>query len=133
MRTPIREGILALGLWLTVPMALAYSPLDWSVTISSGMPPPPVVRYEPVPMARPGQVWVRGYWNWGGQAYVWVPGHWVSARVGQVYVQPAWREGPDGWQLRRGGWHRGGPEFYEGPGRGGPGHCPPGHRKKGEC
>lgn len=140
MRKTIRQSMLAgsialsLVLSLAAPVSQAQSALDWSVTISSGMPPPPVMRYEPMPVARPGYVWVQGYWNWNGGGYVWVPGRWLVARAGYVYVQPAWREGPNGWDLRRGGWHRGGPDFYDDgyPGRG-RGHCPPGHRKKGEC
>ncbi len=132
-RQSITPSLVGIALLLSAPLSLAQSPLDWSVTISSGMPPPPVVRYEPVPVARPGHVWVQGYWNWHGGGYVWMPGHWVVARTGYVYVQPAWREGPRGWDLRRGGWHRGGHGYDHGyPGRG-PGHCPPGHRKKGEC
>lgn len=139
MRKPITAMMMSLGLLSVAPMSMAQSALDWSVTISSGMPPPPVVRYEPVPVARAGAIWVQGYWNWNGGAYVWLPGHWVMSRPGYLYVQPAWREGPRGWELRRGGWHRGehgrgydgeyGPRYGEGP----PSHCPPGHRKKGEC
>ncbi len=129
----ITQVIAGASLLLSAAFSFAQSALDWGVTISSGMPPPPVVRYEPMPGARPGHVWVQGYWNWHGGGYVWVPGHWVVARAGYMYVQPAWREGSHGWDLRRGGWYRGG-HGYEGghPGRG-PGHCPPGHRKKGEC
>ena len=111
----------------------AQSALDWSVTISSGMPPPPVLRHEPVPVARPGQIWAQGYWDWNGAGYVWIPGHWVVARAGYTYVQPAWREGSHGWDLRRGGWHRGAPDFDEGAAGHGATHCPPGHRRKGEC
>ena len=137
MRTPIKTLLIAASLLAVSPVSLAQSALDWSVTITSGMPPPPVVRYEPVPVARPGAVWVQGYWNWHGGGYVWMPGHWVTARPGYLYVQPAWREGPRGWELRRGGWHRGhGSRGHDGYGyhdRGGPPHCPPGHRKKGEC
>lgn len=98
--------------------------ISWGVTISSGMPPPPAVRYEPVPAPRASQVWVQGFWNWSGGNYVWVPGHWVAARPGYVYGQPQWVQGPNGWVLK-GGWK-------SGPG-GGPGHCPPGQRKKGNC
>ena len=111
----------------------ANSALDWSVTISSGMPPPPVLRYEPMPVARPGHLWVQGFWDWNGVAYVWVPGRWIIARAGYSYVQPAWREGPHGWDLRRGGWHRSGPDFDDRSSGRGAGHCPPGHRRKGEC
>ncbi len=100
--------------------------VSWGVTISSGFPPPPV-RYEPMPPPRPAHVWLEGYWGWNGGAYVWVPGRWARERPGYVYSQPQWREGPNGWQLQPGGW-RG----HQGP-QGGPGHCPPGQRKKGNC
>ena len=138
MRTTINGLMMALSLLVAAPFGMAQSALDWSVTVSSGMPPPPMVRYEPVPVARPGAVWVQGYWNWNGGGYIWIPGRWETARVGFMYVQPAWREGPRGWELRRGGWYRGerhrdyDHQDYDGP-YGGPGHCPPGHRKKGEC
>ncbi len=110
--------------------------VSWGVTISSGMPPPPVVRYEPVPPPRPSYVWVQGYWGWNGSAHVWIPGRWEAARPGYVYVQPAWRQAPGGWELHQGGWRTKGPRAqgpYVDHGPGGPGHCPPGHRKKGEC
>lgn len=110
--------------------------ISWGVTISSGMPPPPAVRYEPPPPPRPAYVWLQGYWGWSGVAYVWVPGRWEAARPGYVYVQPRWQQVPRGWQLQQGGWRvaeSGGPGRDFDRGRGGPGHCPPGHRKKGEC
>jgi hypothetical protein len=105
----------------------ADSDANWSVTISSGMPPPPVVRHEPAPPSRPSSIWVQGYWGLNGNAYVWVPGRWERARPGYVYVQPQWHEGAGGWEFRQGGWREG--SVY----RDGPGHCPPGHRRKGEC
>ncbi len=33
--------------------------ISWGVTISSGMPPPPAVRYEPMPAPRPLNVWIQ--------------------------------------------------------------------------
>jgi len=111
----------------------AHSALDWSVTISSGMPPPPVLRHEPMPLAWPGHLWIQGFWDWNGVAYVWVPGRWVVARAGYSYVQPAWRESPHGWDLRRGGWHRRGQDLNNGSPAHRAGHCPPGHRRRGEC
>ncbi len=114
----------------------ADSDIQWGVTISSGMRPPPVVRHEPVPPPRPAFVWVQGYWGWNGNAYVWLPGRWEPARPGYVYVQPNWQQGPRGWELHQGGWHAQGPHHAErghGRERGGPDNCPPGHRRKGEC
>ncbi len=116
-----RLAILGLLLAAALPAAHAGPDISWGVTISSGMPPPPV-RYEPMPAPRAGYVWVEGYWNWNGGAYVWVPGRWTRARSGYEYAQPHWQEGPKGWELHRGGWKRGGA-----------GHCPPGQRKKGNC
>ncbi len=107
--------------------------IQWGITISSGGMPPPAVRYEPLPPPRPSHVWVQGYWAWDGNDYRWVPGRWERARAGYVYVQPAWRQSPEGWEFRQGGWQGGEGlrrDRDDGPGRG---HCPPGHRKKGDC
>ena len=39
-----------------------------------GAPPPP--QQEFIPMAPgPNYYWVRGYWNWGGYQWQWVPGY----------------------------------------------------------
>ncbi len=111
---------------LSAPMAQADPNISVGVTITSGLPPPPVVRHEPVPAPRAAQIWIQGYWGWNGNAHIWIPGRWEASRPGYVYVQPEWREGPNGWELHRGGWKGGG-------GGGGPGHCPPGQRKKGNC
>lgn len=137
-----RPAIAGLLLAAALSSAHAGPDIQWGVTISSGMPPP--VRYEPMPPPRGGYVWVEGYWNWNGGAYVWVPGHWLRARTGYVYAQPRWQEGPRGWELHRGRWQRGGHGHHDHDDRGyrerdghgdhgGPGHCPPGQRKKGHC
>jgi len=72
-------------------------------------PPPPgavvVVREPPrerveVIVASPGPryVWVRGFWRWERNDYVWVPGRWVIPERGfHKWV-------PGHWQHRRGGW-----------------------------
>ncbi|MCE2867396.1 MAG: YXWGXW repeat-containing protein [Burkholderiaceae bacterium] len=110
---------------------LAEPSIQWGVTISSGGPPPPVVRYEPLPPPRPAHVWVHGYWAWDGNDYRWVPGRWERARVGYVYVQPEWIQSPEGWQFRQGGWQGGkGRDREDSHKRD---HCPPGHRRKGDC
>ena len=68
---------------------------------------PPPARYEAVPAARRGYVWVPGYWNGRGRRHVWTAGHWERARKGYNYVQPNWIERDNRWQLNRGGWCRG--------------------------
>ena len=110
---------------------LAEPSIQWGVTISSGGAPPPAVWYEPPPPPRPAHVWVRGYWAWDGSDYRWVPGRWERARVGYVYVQPEWMQGPQGWQFRQGGWQDDqGRDREDSHKRD---HCPPGHRRKGDC
>ncbi|MFY7930317.1 MAG: YXWGXW repeat-containing protein [Oligoflexus sp.] len=110
---------------------LAEPSIQWGVTISSGGAPPPVVRYEPLPPPRPAHVWVHGYWAWDGNDYRWLPGRWERARVGYVYVQPEWIQSPEGWQFRQGGWQGGkGRDREDSHKRD---HCPPGHRRKGDC
>lgn len=68
---------------------------------------PPPARYEAVPAARRGYVWVPGYWNGRGHRHIWTRGHWERARNGYNYVQPNWIERDNRWQLNRGGWRRG--------------------------
>lgn len=68
----------------------AYGPA-YSTTIYAAPPsPPPRIEYRGLPPG-PGQVWVDGYWNWGGSRYLWVPGRWSAQRPSQ-----AW--GPQFWQ-----------------------------------
>lgn len=121
-------GFFAINAMFFCSNVFAEPNISWGVTITGGTPPP-VIRQEPVPPPRAGQVRIQGYWGWQGGAHVWVPGHWERARVGYVYVDPVWREGPQGWELHGGGWQRG----AQGPDQRGGGHCPPGQRKKGNC
>ena len=83
---------------------------------------PPKPRYERTPRARPGYVWVPGYWNWRGQRHEWVAGSWMRARPGYVYAQPRWIERDGRWLMEQGRWERPGrdrdrdgvPDRYEG-------------------
>jgi hypothetical protein len=68
---------------------------------------PPPSRTEVIPAARPGYLWVPGYWDWRGRRHVWVGGTWVRARPGYAYANPAWVEDGGRWRLNRGGWNRG--------------------------
>jgi len=67
---------------------------------------PPPAYYEAVPAARPGWVWVPGYWDWRGHRHHWIAGHWVRARHGHVYHGPRWHYYDGGWRLTRGEWRR---------------------------
>jgi hypothetical protein len=68
---------------------------------------PPAARYEAVPAARRGYIWVPGYWNARGNRHVWRAGHWERSRAGYSYMQPNWVERDNRWQLDRGRWNRG--------------------------
>ena len=68
---------------------------------------PPPVRYEPLPSARLGYVWSRGFWNWNNNQHVWVGGAWMRERPGYVYAQPRWVNSGDRWVLQQGAWARG--------------------------
>jgi len=68
---------------------------------------PPPVYYEPVPAARPGFVWVPGYWDWRATRYHWMTGHWVRARPGYVYYAPRYYHCGGRWHVAHGGWRRG--------------------------
>jgi hypothetical protein len=65
---------------------------------------PPVAKYESVPAARRGYVWMPGYWNFNGRRHVWVKGQYERARPGYAYQRAEWRQGRRGWELDRGGW-----------------------------
>jgi hypothetical protein len=68
---------------------------------------PPAPRYEVVPVARPGHVWVRGHWQWQGNQYAWVPGRFVTARAGYVYREPQWVQRGGSWVMVGNTWERG--------------------------
>jgi hypothetical protein len=86
---------------------------------------PPEPRYERIPRARHGYVWVPGYWNWRGNRHEWVRGTWMPERPGYVYAQPSWRQRDGQWYLEQGRWeearrhgrdrdHDGVPDRFEG-------------------
>jgi hypothetical protein len=87
----------------------AFMPIQASaqpgVNVIIGAPPP--LRYERIPDARRGYVWVNGYWRWNGHRHLWMRGHWVRERHGHYYRHPEWREGGGSWRFDRGGWERG--------------------------
>ena len=68
---------------------------------------PPAPRVEVVPVARAGQVWVRGHYVYRGNQYAWVPGHFVRARAGYVFQEPRWVQRNGAWVMTGGTWARG--------------------------
>jgi hypothetical protein len=67
-------------------------------------PPPPYETVGVAPVA--GQVWINGYWGWGGNRHVWVPGRWEAPRAGHSYVPHTWVREGRGWRQQPGYWRR---------------------------
>ncbi len=67
---------------------------------------PPAPRYEVVPVARPGYVWVRGHWQWSNGRYYWMRGRWIVQRQGYAYRPGRWVQMSDGrYRWYPGGWY----------------------------
>jgi hypothetical protein len=61
---------------------------------------PPPLRVETV-IARPapGHVWARGYWDWDGDSWAWVPGRWAVGPTRAASWLPArYERVTSGWQ-----------------------------------
>jgi hypothetical protein len=67
---------------------------------------PPPLRVEPVPVLRPGQVWVPGHWRWDGREYNWIAGHYSARRSGYVWAPARWVQVGGRWEYREGTWVR---------------------------
>ncbi|MFG1397150.1 twin-arginine translocation signal domain-containing protein [Roseixanthobacter pseudopolyaromaticivorans] len=69
---------------------------------------PPAPRREARPLARPGYVWVPGYWMWSSRSrrYVWVSGRWERNRPGFRHVGPQWVHRGGEWVFIPGRWVR---------------------------
>lgn len=68
---------------------------------------PPAPQYEVVgvpPVV--GQIWIGGYWGWGGGRHNWVPGRWSAPRPGHGWVPHQWQRSGNGWRLNPGHWQR---------------------------
>jgi hypothetical protein len=95
---------LASGAALVALAACAPLPPMGAVFVRVGPPP---YQEEVVAVAPgPGYVWVRGYWEWGGAAYYWVPGRWVAPPYRGARGQAGrWRHHRQGWYWVPGRWH----------------------------
>ena len=83
------------------------APAFSQVGVYIGTPPPPL-RYEvPPPAPGPDFAWVDGFWNWGGNRYVWVPGRWDRRPYpGAYWSHPHYDHYDRGWQAHEGHWDR---------------------------
>jgi hypothetical protein len=90
---------------ITAVATLASVPAFAQAVIIAPSPPPPM-RTEVVPVARPGYVWDGGHWRWAGRGYEWVPGHWRPVRVGAHWVPGHWVQRGPNWRWIEGHWAR---------------------------
>jgi len=67
---------------------ISISPPGLDVRIVTRRPPP--LRYERrIPSPGRGYVYVKGFWNWDGNSWQWVPGRWDRPAVADAYWIPA--------------------------------------------
>jgi hypothetical protein len=98
-RTLILSLCLASGAMLAPVMASAGVGID--ITIA-----PPAPQVEVVPGPRAGYVWAPGFWEWRGNAHVWVPGRYIAARPGWRWVPDRWEQHGERWHHNVGHWER---------------------------
>jgi hypothetical protein len=69
---------------------------------------PPPDRVEMIVGAPGGEfVWMRGYWRWERNDYVWVPGRWVRPERGyHKWVPGHWKQSRHHWYWIEGHWAR---------------------------
>ncbi|HMH33406.1 MAG TPA: YXWGXW repeat-containing protein, partial [Puia sp.] len=85
----------------------ARAQVEVGITITAGIPPPPLPYYEQPYCPADGYLWTPGYWAFEDGDYYWVPGVWV------LPPQPGYYWTPCYWAYTGGvyGWHQG----YWGP------------------
>lgn len=103
-RTAIRSLLVASALGLAVP-AVGGCVVETRGAVVVDSPPPPPRRR--VVAARPGFVWVEGYWVNAGGKWVWRDGYWERERHGYVYVQGRWVNRAGRWHWVEPRWERG--------------------------
>jgi WXXGXW repeat (2 copies) len=89
----------------------ACAPLPPPGVLFVAVGPPAYYRPEVVGVAPgPGYVFIRGYWDWQGSAYAWVPGRWEQRPYPHAqWIAPRWRHTREGWYREGGHWRgRGG-------------------------
>ncbi len=105
----IRNAAIVLGLSLGLSACVVaprgyYARGYYGGAIVVAPPAPRVEYYGPPPY--PGDIWIAGYWRWGGRRYRWVPGYWSEPRPGYHWMSRRWVHGPRGWHMAGGRWRR---------------------------
>jgi WXXGXW repeat (2 copies) len=99
-------GAIALPALAQIP-APPFPPLPELQVRIVGTAPPPLRREVIVYRERPAQdyVWVRGFYDWQGDNWAWVPGHWVAPPERSVrWVSPRYVRLEKGWRYEPAHW-----------------------------
>jgi hypothetical protein len=95
----LRKGLIGLAFAGVLTLGTAMAEVVVRVA-----PPAAVVETRPAAPG-PGYVWVNGYQNWNGSAYVWVPGGWQQPpRPHARWVAHRWVRRHGGWVMVEGHW-----------------------------
>jgi len=97
-----RTLLLALGVSGSAPLVGCQVQTRGAVVVDAPPPPPRHVHVE----ARPGYVWVDGYWVSRGAHWAWRDGHWERGRPGHIYVQGTWARRAGRWHWVEPRWER---------------------------
>lgn len=67
---------------------------------------PPRLRFERRgPRPDRFSIWIRGFWDWQGDQWIWVPGHWDRPRDRHVrWIVPRYHREYGGWRYEPGHW-----------------------------
>ncbi len=101
-------SLAALAMVATAPLfaQLPPPPPLPGLEIRIGRQAPPRVRYERR-MARPSRdaVWIRGFWDWQGDNWVWIPGRWTVPEERHArWIGPRYRREYGGYRYEPGHW-----------------------------
>jgi hypothetical protein len=95
----LRRGLMALVFAGGLTLGTAFAEVVVKVA-----PPAAVVETRPAAPGA-GYVWISGYQNWNGSAYVWVPGKWeMPPRAHARWVAHRWVHRNGGYVMVEGHW-----------------------------
>jgi YXWGXW repeat-containing protein len=99
-------GVIALPAMAQIPVPPPPPLPDLHVRVVEAAPPPPrheVIVYRERPARN--YVWVRGFYDWQGDGWVWAPGHWLAPPAQSVrWVSPRYVRVEDGWWYEPAHW-----------------------------
>lgn len=96
-----------IGAALSLPAAAQVPlPPHPSLEIHIGHTRPPRLRFERRgPRPDRYSIWIRGFWDWQGDQWIWIPGHWDRPRERHVrWIAPRYHREYGAWRYEPGHW-----------------------------